>query len=154
MEITTTAGNVHMTGVERIEFTDALFALDTHEGEEVWQAEALLWAGFGGTPGTSLLSQWVAQADAAVDMQALAQAMLDFYAPGLSSSALVTHLFGTILGRAPSDDELADITAMIGAGETFENNAAFLVYAASLDANTDRMAGFVGSVQQLDASWF
>lgn len=154
LRIDTTAGDVTLTGVERVEFTDALFALDTHEGEEVWQAGALLWAGLGAAPGMGLLSQWVAQADATANMDVLARAMLDLHAPGVSSSALVAHLFGTILGRAPTEGELADITAMIGAGRTFEDNGAFFAFAASLDLNTDRMAGFVGSVQQLDPSFF
>jgi serralysin len=153
--VVSSQGTDLLSGIERLELSDALLAFDTDAGEPVWQAAALLWAGFGAAPDMSTLSRWVAQADAAADMDALAQAMLNFYVPGgISDAALVTHLFGTIVGRAPTQDELNQFTGMIGAGRTFETQADLAAFAASHDLNTGRLAGFTGTTQQLDPAFF
>lgn len=143
-----------LVGIERLRLTDAILAFDTQAGQDGWQAGALLWAGFGGIPDRATLSRWVAQADAAADMQALAQAMIDFYAPGIGDAALVTHLFTVIAGRAPTPSEVDQFTGMIGPGRSFATQADLAVFAAGHDLNTSKMASFVGSVQQLDASFF
>lgn len=143
-----------LTGVERLRLADAILAFDTQTGQDAWQPGALLWAGFGGVPDRATLSRWVAQADAAADLQALAQAMIDFYAPGIGDAALVTHLFTVIVGRAPSASEVSQFTAMIGPGRSFATQAELAAFAAGHELNTSKMASFVGSIQQLDASFF
>jgi hypothetical protein len=151
----TASGHVVMSGIERVQLDDLLVAFDTHENGHVWQAEALTLAAFGVAPSQALLSQWAAQADALGSMQAVAQAMLDTYAPGgVGDAVLVNYLYGTILGRAPTDGELQQATSEIGPGKTFENQAAFVVSEATSDANVDKMVSFSGSVQFLDGSFF
>jgi hypothetical protein len=153
-EVQLASGDLVLTGIERVALDDAYFAFDTHEGETVWNAQALLWAAFGAAPSQSLLSQWTAEGDDAGGIEALAQAMIDFYAPGVSSAALVTHLFGTLLHMAPTPAQLEQFTGMIGPGQPFETQAGFLAFAAAHEINTVRLAGFAGSVQPLDASFF
>ena len=142
--------HVDLTGIERIQFTDRLFVLDTHLGEPAWQTNALLWAAFGSAPTSPLLSQWLPLSTQAADMAQFGQQILDHYAPGLSTGALVTQLFGTIFGIAPSPGQVAAISALVGAGQAFETNGALFAFAASLEPNTNRMADIVGSIQQVD----
>jgi serralysin len=143
-----------LAAIERLRLSDAILAFDTQMGQDAWQAGALLWAGFGGVPDRPTLSRWVAQADAAADMAALAQAMIGFYAPGIGDAALVTHLFGVIVGRAPTQAEVDQFTGMIGPGRTFATQAELAAFAASHDLNTSKMVSFTGSIQQLDTSFF
>jgi hypothetical protein len=158
--ITTAAGTQYFLDVERIRFEDALFALDTQapgagaQGGSVWQAAALLWAGLGWAPGVSLLSQWTAQADHVDDMGDLGQALIDFYAAGVSSELLVAHIYATLAHAAPSEDIVQSLAGQIGAGLQFETQGDFFAAAAGLAVNTDHFAELVGSVQQLDMSWF
>lgn len=155
VNVTTAAGRVVLNDVERVKFDDLVVAFDTEEGEPVWQAAALLWAAFGSAPTTSRLSEWTAEADGVQgNMTHLAEHLIDHYAPGVGGAALVTHLFGTLLGIAPTQDQVNQFAGMIGAGKTFETPAAFLAYAAELDLNTARMSGFTGSIQFLDPSFF
>lgn len=145
---------------ERIEFSDALFALDTQgpSGDtpagHVWQAAALLHAAFGTAPSQSALSQWTAQADASSGMGQLGQKMIDAYAPGISSTALVAHLYETLTGHAPSAATVNEYASQIGAGKTFATQGDAFAYAANLPDNAAEVAGLIGTVQQLDPAWF
>ncbi|MBI5276443.1 MAG: hypothetical protein HY854_08275 [Burkholderiales bacterium] len=143
-----------LTGIERVQFTNAYFAFDTEVGEPVWNAEALLWAAFGAAPGQALLSEWVAEGDIAGSMEALAQAMIDHYAPGVDSATLVTHLFMTLAHITPTQEQVEQFTSEIGPGLTWETNAEFLAFAAAHELNTARFGAFAGSIQQLDVSFF
>ncbi len=145
---------------ERIEFSDALFALDTKgpSGDtpagHVWQAAALLQAAFGHAPDQSLLSRWTAQADASSSMAVLGDKMIAAYAAGVSSTELVTQLYVNVTGQAPTQSQVANFVSQIGAGKQFATQGDLFAYAASQSMNTDHIAHIVGSVQQLDASWF
>ena len=143
-------GHVVLTGIERVALVDKLFVFDTHPGEPGWQTDALLWAGFGAAPTSPLLSQWMPLSTQASGMAQLAQEMLDFYAPSLSTQSLVTHLFGTLLGRAPTAAELTGFSDQVGAGKPFETNGDLFAFAAGVQINTDRMVDLVGSIQQVD----
>jgi hypothetical protein len=87
-------------------------------------------------------------------MAELGQQMIDFYAPGISSSELVAHLYQSVVGHAADADTVQALAAQIGAGRPFATSGDFFAYAASLDMNTGHLAGLVGSIQQLDAGWF
>jgi len=145
---------------ERIEFSDALFALDTHgpSGDapagHVWQAAALLNLAFGAAPGQSALSQWTARADAAASMGALGQEMIDSFAPGISSADLVTHLYVSLTGHTPTADVVAGYVNQIGAGKQFATQGDAFAFAANATINANEVAGFLGDVQRLDPSWF
>jgi Ca2+-binding RTX toxin-like protein len=152
--VTTTSGTVTLRNIERVQFSDALFALDTHPGEHTWEAAALFHAGFGVLPGRADLSHWTAQADASSSMGELAQHMIDAYAPGVSSNDLVAYLYQQLTHQAPSADVVQSYVDQIGAGKTFATQGDLLAYAANLSLNTDGIAAIVGSVQQLDANAF
>ncbi|MDB5872648.1 MAG: uncharacterized protein JWQ07_2090 [Ramlibacter sp.] len=145
---------------ERIEFSDALFALDTQgpsgstPAGHVWQAAALLQAAFGATPDHSALSRWTAQADASATMGVLGSKMIAAYAPGVSSASLVATLYLNVTGHAATQDVIQSYAAQIGAGKQFATQGDLFAYAASATMNTDHIAGIVGTVQQLDMSWF
>lgn len=147
-------------GTERIEFSDALFALDTHgpSGDapagHVWQAAALLNLAFGAAPGQSALSQWTARADAAASMGALGQEMINTFAPGISSANLVTHLYVSLTGQTPSAEVVAGYVNQIGAGRQFATQGDAFAFAANAAVNANEVAGFLGDVQRLDPSWF
>lgn len=148
--LTTDLGTLTLQHIERVQFGDALFALDTHPGEHTWQAAALLHAGFGVLPGIRDLSHWVAQADASGSMGELAQKMIDAYAPDVSSPDLVAYLYQQLTHQAPTADVVQSYVDQIGVGKTFATHGEALAFAASLSLNTDALAAIVGSVQQLD----
>ena len=154
MRLRTDDATMTFTNVERVRLGSTYLALDTDPGEHTWQAAALLWAGLGTAPEADLLSKWVREADEAGSMAELAQALLDRYVPHATSSWLVEHLYGSILGMTPSASDVASFTSRIGAGKMFEDNAALLVYAASHPYNTDRMADFTGTAQELNGAYF
>jgi hypothetical protein len=154
LTLTTASGIDTLVNVERVQFADSLFAMDTHApvgdaaGGHVWQAAALYRAAFAVLPGQADLSRWTAQADDAGDLGALAQRMVDAYVPGVSSADLVAHLYRMLVGTSADD---ATVQAL---ASQFATGGDALEYAATLSLNTDQMVGFTGSVQQLDPGWF
>lgn len=148
-----------LVNVERVQLGDgALFALDTSAGGNTFNVYALLQAAFG-APSAAQLSGWVAEADARLqapgaDLGDVAQSLINFYAPGVSNEVVVSYLFHSIVGRAATAQEVQSYTSMIGAGAAFETAGDLYAYAALQGINTARMAGIVGSIQQLDASFF
>jgi hypothetical protein len=155
LTVTSSAGTDTLTGIERVQLTDALFALDTQgPGGHTWEAAALFHAGFGTLPGVHALSMWTSQADRAPSMAALAQGMIDFYAPGVSTAALVTDLYVQLVHAAPSAETVQSFVDQVGAGRTFQTQGDLFAWAANLSLNTDAMAGFTGSIQALDPAFF
>jgi len=154
LTLSTDSGTDTLLNVERVRLADSLFALDTQApvgdapGGHVWQAAALYRAAFGVLPGQADLSRWTARAAAADDIGVLAQQMVDAYAPGASSPDLVAHLYRMLAGRSADD---ATVQAL---ASHFATGGAALACAATLSLNTEQMAGFTGSVQQLDPAWF
>ncbi len=161
LSVTTAGGTQTLAGVDRVSLNDALFALDTHApangaaGGHAWQAAALFNAAFGVLPGQDALSQWTAQADHSTSMADLAQHMIAQYAPaGISSADLVMRLYLDLTSTSPSADVVQSLVDRIGPGHEFATQADLFAYAASLQLNTDHMAGFVGSIQALAPGWF
>ena len=87
-------------------------------------------------------------------MSDLAQAMVDHYAPGVSSTELVTYLYQRIAGVQPGADVVEGFVGQIGAGRTFATQGELVAYAATHPLNTQGMVGFTGSVQPLDTAAF
>ena len=143
-----------LVDIERVRLDNVIVAFDTQLDSPVWRADALLWAGLGVAPTTALLSQWTHAADQSPGMAALAQQMLDYYAPGLATTTLVTLLYQTVLSHDATPGEVNAVAAMVGPGHTFETNGDLFAYVAGLAPNTDKMAGFVGSYQLLDPVFF
>jgi hypothetical protein len=157
--VTTPAGTDTLQGIERVRFGDALFALDTNPAHgpfdpagDTWAAALLFHAGFGTLPGIEDLSRWTAQADVSMNMNVLAQKMIDFYAPGISSADLVTYLYGQVQHTTPSAQVVQDYANDIDRGAMTQGD--FLVLEATLPDNINPMIGFAGTVQQLDPAWF
>ncbi len=141
-----------LTGIERISLADKLVVFDTHPGEPAWQAAALLWAGFGEAQALRELPLWAPQASVSVGMSQLAQLMIDHYAPGVGTQALVRYLYGSLAGiQSPTPGQVDEYASQVGEGKAFATNADLLAFAAGLSLNTDRMGSFTGSVQHLDA---
>ena len=156
ISVTTALGTQTLVNVERVRLTDGLFAFDTQgPAGETWQAAAIFHAGFGQLLGVSELSRWTAVADSAPTMGALAQQMIDDYASGVSTHTLVAHVYAQLVHQAPSEETVQSYVDMVGPGRQFATQGDLLAFAASLSLNTDRMAGFVGSMQQLEPpGWF
>ncbi len=155
ISVTTALGTQTMVNVERVHLNDGLFAFDTQgPAGETWQAAAIFHAGFGQLPGAADLSRWTAAADGAPTMGALAQQMIDHYAPGVSSHTLVAHVYTQLVHQAPSAEVVQSYVDQIGPGRPFATQGDLLAFAASLALNTNGMAGFVGSIQQLEPGWF
>jgi hypothetical protein len=155
LTVTSSAGTDTLTGIERVQLTDAIFALDTQgPGGHTWEAAALFHAGFGTLPSVHELSMWTSQADRAPSMAALAQSLIDFYAPGVSTAALVTDLYVQLVHAAPSAETVQSFVDQVGPGRTFETQGDLLAFAANLSLNTDAMVGFTGSIQALDPAFF
>jgi len=157
--VTTPAGTDTLQGIERVRFNDALFALDTQAWDgpmapegHTWEAAALFHAGFGTLPGIEDLSRWTAQADIAMNMDVLAQKMIDFYAPGISSTNLVTYILTQVNHTAPSQAQVQGWVDEIDSGLITQGR--FLTLEAMSSANVDPMVAFTGSVQPLDPAWF
>jgi hypothetical protein len=160
VSITTALGSDTLVDVERVRFKDALFALDTQApadggaGGHAWQAAALFHAGFGTLPGVADWSRWTADADHAGSMGALAQHMIDTYAPGVASADLVAYLYAQLAHEQPSAQTVQSFVDRIGPGHQFATPGDLVAWAASLPVNAEAIAGVVGSAQPLDPGWF
>ena len=153
--VTSWNGTDSLLDIERVELTDALFAFDTYGPDgHAWQAAALYRAAFGSLPSRQELSHWTARADRSSDMGDLGQAMINQFAPGISSPDLVTYLYSKLVGLAPTAETVQMFVGMIGPGQTYETQGDLFAYAASLSLNTEQLVGFAGTVQRLDPSWF
>jgi hypothetical protein len=164
----TAAGTVVLSEIERAQLTDGLYALDTqaqvgfNPGGNTWEAAAMYHLGFGTLPGIEDLSRWTVQADRLGTPGALGQAMIDAYAPGISTRNLVIFLYEQLTHTVPTDAQVQSYVNRIGPdsppppgpGFYFPTQGDFLAFAAAHPLNTDAMVGFTGSVQQLDAAWF
>ncbi len=145
------SGSTVMENVDKVAIGNQLFALDTQKGEATWEAMALLNSVLGSTGNAQLLAQWSAAAEDTATFDALASSFLNFYFPsGLPTETLVSHLFTTLLGAAPTTEQLDSLVGSIGSGKSFSNNAAFLSYAAQLDVNTNDLVQLTGSIVGLD----
>lgn len=123
-------------------------------GEHTYNVYALLHAA-SGTVDLARPSDWLADADTAApgqDLGDLGQAMINAYAGGAGNEAVVAYLFQSIAGRAATQEEVQTYTGMIG--RSFETVGDLFAHAAMLSLNTDKIAGFVGSIQQLDPSHY
>jgi hypothetical protein len=160
VSITTALGTDTLIDIERVRFSDGLFALDTQApaggsaGGHAWQAAAVFHAGFGVLPGVADWSRWTADADHAGSMGALAQHMIDAYAPGVSSADLVTALYRQLAHADPSAQTVQSYAGQVGPGQTFATQGDLVAWAASLPVNADAIAGIVGTAQPLDPAWF
>jgi hypothetical protein len=146
-------GSDQLVGMERAQFANVLLAADTSPGGNTYAAYAMFNAGFNRAPTIDELSLWTSTLDRlGGDTQDLAQTMINHYAPGVSNEALVTHLWGTIVGGAIPTDSLATFTGLIVNG-TF-TQASLLDFVAFNPLNTDEIVQIVGTVLNLDPGHF
>lgn len=147
-------GNDVLVDIEFALFGNDMFALDTQVGDATYNTYALLQAALDAAPSTQLLSQWVAKEMTAADAAALAQTIIDTAAPGISNAVLITHLFQTIAGVTPSQDQVNQISALIGPDNTFSTQGHLFAAASQLELNTSEFASIVGTPLELDSSFF
>jgi large repetitive protein len=152
--LTTSLGTQTLINVERVQFDDALFALDTSPGGHVWNAAALYHAAYGLLPGLADLSQWTAAADASSSLDEFAQKMLDLHAPGITTHDLVVDLYEGVLHQVPSEATVQYYVDQVGPGKAFAAQAELAAYAVAVLPNVEALAAIVGTVQHLDASAF
>jgi large repetitive protein len=152
--LTTSLGTETLTNVERVQFSDALFAIDTNPGGHLWNAAAVFHAGYGVLPGLAELSQWTAMADASDSFQSFAQKMLDLHAPGVTTHDLVAALYEGVTHEAASEATVQYYVDQVGAGKAFATQADLVVYAATVLPNVEALATIVGTVQHLDPGAF
>ena len=145
-------GDDTLAGIERLQFSDSILALDTRQGDHTFDAYALFNAGFNRAPTTAEISRWTAARDQSADITALAQQMLDFYAPGISNQTLVAHLYFTIMG-IPAPQSAIDLYTGLIANGTY-TQASLLSMAAQLDLNTNEFVSLIGQGVALDPGYF
>jgi Tol biopolymer transport system component len=150
--VTGIEGTDTLTSIERLEFSDGILALDTQRGGHTFDAYALFNAGFNRVPTVAEISQWTAVRDQSFDINALAQQMIDFYAPGISNQALVAHLYFTITGT-PAPQSAIDLYAGLITNGTY-TQASLLSMAAQLDLNTNEFVSVIGQGVALDPGYF
>lgn len=146
-------GSDTLLSIERLQFTDTILAADTLPGGDVWGAYAMFNAAFNRAPGMQELSQWTALLDRqGGNLKDLAQGMINFYAPGVSDEALVSHLWGTIVGGPIPLDALSTYTGLVANGTYTQ--AGLLELVTTLDLNTVELAGMAGQTLTLDPAYF
>jgi hypothetical protein len=141
-----------LLSIERLRFTDAILASDTQPADSTYLAYATFNAGFDRAPSIPELSQWTAQLDLLGSHEALAQNMINFYAPGVSNEALVEYLWWTIVETPISATDLATFVGLIEDGTYTQ--ASLLTFVSTYPLNTVEMAGIVGQTLILDPVWF
>ena len=147
-----TDGNDTLFAVERLQFSDTIRATDTAPGGNVWAAYAMFNAGFDRAPSTAELSMWTAQLDRLGSAQALAQAMINYYAPGVPDEVLVAHLWGTIVETPIPLDALSTYVGLVANGSFTQ--ASLLEFVSTYELNTVEIVGIVGSTLALDPAFF
>lgn len=152
-EVVSTAEGVDsLRGIERLQFSDVVWASDTSPGGHVWGAWALFNAAFDRAPDRSELSRWTAELDRSADLRSTAQSMINAYAPGVSDEAFVRQLWASVLERPMEADSLAVALGQLASG--VHTQASLLELVATLPINTDEFATLVGQTAMLDAAWF
>ncbi len=141
-----------LVSIERLQFTDQVRAFDTAPGGNTYAALALLWAAFDTAPGAALLGQWTSQLDQLGSARDLAQAMINFYAPGVSDEVLVSHLWGTIVETPISPAELSSFVGLLQDGSFTQ--ASLLEFVSTYPLNTAEFVGLVGQPLEMDPSFF
>jgi hypothetical protein len=147
-----TDGSDTLLSIERLQFSDTVIAYDTQAGGNTYAAFAMLNAAFNTAPSTPMLSQWTAQLDQLGNLRDLAQAMINFYAPGVPDDALVAHLWSTIVGAPINATDLRNFVGLIENG-TF-TQASLLEFVTTYELNTAEVVGIVGQPLTLDPAWF
>ncbi len=145
-------GSDTLLGVERLQFSDVVMARDTSPGGNTYLTYAMLNAAFNAAPDTALLSRWTAQLDRVGSLSALAQAMINEYAPGVSDEVLVAHLWATIVGTPIPLDALGAYVGLVRDGTYTQ--AGLVEMVTTLDLNTVEIVGIVGQTLMLDPAYF
>lgn len=146
-------GSDSLQSIERLRFSDAVVAYDTAAGGNTYAAYALLNAAFNTAPDAQLLGRWTAYLDQLGGNAAgLAQALIDYYAPGVSNEALVAYLWSTVVGGPIGT---ADLAAFVGLIENGSYTQATLTELAAMHPlNTNEFAAIVGQAVMLDPAGF
>jgi hypothetical protein len=153
--VTTAAGTQTLQNVERAQLSDGLFALDTwagndlHTAGDTWYAAAMWHLAFGALPDAHNLARWTAVADQS-GPAGLGQAMIDTYAPGIGTAALVTYLYEQVTHTVPSAAFVQQWVDRVDHGYITQGD----VVVSAADQSAAQMVSFTGTIQPLDPSYF
>ena len=145
-------GTDTLLSIERLQFSDKVLASDTLPGDHTWGAYAMLNAAFDTAPSAAMLGMWTAQYDQLGNLRDLAQAVINFYAPGVPNDVLVSYLWGTIVETPISPADLATFVGLLENG-TF-TQASLVEFVTTFELNTAEIVGIVGQTVTLDPSFF
>lgn len=145
-------GTDTLFGIERLQFTGSIEASDTSPGGNTYQVYALYHAAFNHFASIEEYSQWVAVLDRNGSINDTAQAMINFYAPGVPDEVLVSYLWSTVIGGAIPADSLATYAGLLASG-AFTQGGLFAL-ASTLPQNTIEIAGIVSKTVLLDPAYF
>ena len=145
-------GTDTLLSIERLQFSDRVLVQDTLPGGHTWGGYAMFNAAFDRAPSQAELSRWTAQLDRVGSLEALAQAMINHYAPGVSDEVLVQHLWSTIVETPIPLDALSTYVGLVRGG-TY-SQAQLLELVTTLDLNTVEIVGIVGQTLTLDPAYF
>jgi hypothetical protein len=120
-----------LQGIERLQFDDVTFALDTAGSPA--SAYALWYAAFDRVPTPEEIGRWIAPFDDGGSMTDVAQAFIDVYGPDISHHDEVYILYRNVVGTPPGQFELDYFTGILDRGEM--SRAELFVYAATRELN-------------------
>ncbi|MCQ4322418.1 DUF4214 domain-containing protein [Stutzerimonas stutzeri] len=102
------AGDIdHLSGVERLKFSDGVLAVDVGAGEAAGSAYRLYQAAFDRQPDIGGLNYWIDRIDAGLTLQEAASGFVhsaefeSLYGAELSNDALITQYYVNVLHREP-----------------------------------------------------
>ena len=157
----TASGEGSASACERVQFPDgSLFAFDTRPGDRLFEIQSLVYAGAGGIAGAAFLREWdhaASQLTGDDPEVAIAQALLDTYAPGVAFDALYDALLATARAISGQADPQGMATQRALFQESFDAGHSSLARIAVQFAGVDlhfnpSLDGFAGSIQRLDTS--
>ena len=136
--------------IERIQFGETNLALDLNVDDNAGMAVALLYSAFNDLPDDGELGFWIDESDALSEsntenqMEALAQSMIDYYAPkGLSNEGLVTLMYQNVIGGTLPEETLQHFVGLIENGTYTQ--ASLVAFAAASEENTSQYESLIAT---------
>jgi len=146
--ITDAKGTDTLTNVERIQFSDSMYALDVGADGVAGQAYRLYQAAFNRAPDQSGLGFWIKHMDSGLSLNQAAQFFLSspeaqtLYGANPTDQQLVTAMYANVLHRAPDADGFAFWTQHLTAGLA---RADMLAYFSESPENQTALASIIGN---------
>ena len=150
-------GSVAMTSVERVLFSDGLFAFDTGASGNAGIIFRIYQAAFNRTPDLGGVSFWTNSFDNGTSLQSITQGFAGsaefkgIYGTSPTNNQIVDTFYKNVLGRAA---EPAGIAFWVGEMDKGRAVDSVLALMANSDENITRTAPAMADGVRLDASYF